>query len=305
MDASEKITLMLGALTKEAAKCAGRAERLDEIELNRIWAKLEKTYDNKYQQVYAHISSILNIQSMTNASAEKLRSMIDVTDEHLRMLRRFDIDTSQWSSIVCVIILNKLDIETRNQWETKSELPLMPDIQALFSHMEQRILAIRNVEQSARQQPQQAAPVAKTSNGKSSHRYSSESSRYRPYDQKPNAKQSNSGNRNQEQQPHVDDQSVIRAKAPDCPMCGRGVQHWLWNCDSFRALPSPRQEEELARWGLCKVCLVAKHSAAECNKGECPVCKNGKHNSAICPKSKAKSVHHVRKSTKKIKVHGE
>lgn len=49
--APEKIGLLLGALTKEAQHCAGRAERLDDIELNRIWDKLVKTYDNKYQQV--------------------------------------------------------------------------------------------------------------------------------------------------------------------------------------------------------------------------------------------------------------
>lgn len=64
MDAADKITLLLGALTKEASQCAGRAERLDEVELNRIWAKLDKTYDNTYQQVYAHIAQIINIAIM-------------------------------------------------------------------------------------------------------------------------------------------------------------------------------------------------------------------------------------------------
>lgn len=51
LDASDKISLLLGTLAKEAASCAGRAERLDQMELQRIWNKLEKTYDNKYQQV--------------------------------------------------------------------------------------------------------------------------------------------------------------------------------------------------------------------------------------------------------------
>lgn len=52
LDAADKISLLLSALTAEAANCAGRAERLDALELERIWAKLEKTYDNKYQQVF-------------------------------------------------------------------------------------------------------------------------------------------------------------------------------------------------------------------------------------------------------------
>lgn len=51
IDVADKITLLTTALIKEAATCAGRAERLDEVELDRIWSKLDRTYDNKYQQV--------------------------------------------------------------------------------------------------------------------------------------------------------------------------------------------------------------------------------------------------------------
>lgn len=67
------------------------------------------------------------------------------------------------------------------------------------------------------------------------------------------------------------------------------MQHVWPRCSS--RLTSARQEEELAKWGLCKVCLIAKHPAAECTKGNCPVCKTEKHNSAICPKAKGKRVY--------------
>lgn len=96
IDVADKISLLMGALVKEAATCAGRAERLDQVELDRIWSKVDRTYDNKYQQVYAHIAEIIGIAPMTQPSADKLRSMIDVVDQHLRMLKRFEIDTDQW-----------------------------------------------------------------------------------------------------------------------------------------------------------------------------------------------------------------
>lgn len=150
IDVSDKISLLMGVLVKEAATCAGRAERLDQVELDRIWSKLDRTYDNKYQQVYEHIAEIIGIAPMTQPSADKLRSMIDVVDQHLRMLKRFEIDTDKWSPIVCVLLLGKLDIDTRNQWESKDSLPSMPDLKALFTYLEQRILAIRNVEMSAK-----------------------------------------------------------------------------------------------------------------------------------------------------------
>lgn len=215
LDPADKINLLVGALSKEAATCAGRAERLDQLELERIWAKLIKTYDIKYQQVYAHISTILNIPQMVNASAERLRSMIDKTDEHLRMLRRFDIDTNHWSSLVCVILLNKLDPDTRNQWETKADLPEMPNLNALFVFLEQRILAIRNVEECKRQQQLHADERP----GKSNKVQRSETNRHHPYN-RDQRKSTSSDAKNK------DDQSGKfrqRTQPPSCNMCGPDV----------------------------------------------------------------------------------
>lgn len=62
MDSADKINLLLGALVKEAAACAGRAERLDQLEFERIWSKLEKTYDIKYQQV--RINTVKIVRSL-------------------------------------------------------------------------------------------------------------------------------------------------------------------------------------------------------------------------------------------------
>lgn len=220
---------------------------------------------------------------MNVASADRLRSMVDITDEQLRMLQRFNIDTKQWSSIVCVILLNKLDAETRNQWETKAGLPEMPDFAALSAFLEQRILAIRNVEQSGQHQQLQPSGSGRAQSGKANKPY--ESGRFQPYNRdvrKHSAE--NSGNGKGEQ----------RSQQPPCPKCGPNVHHFLWKCDSFKQWAPARQEEELAKWGVCKICLVAKHAAEECTRGACPVCKTGKHNSVICPKAKKNRVNHVR-----------
>lgn len=167
LSVSNKITLLLGALAKEAATCAGRVEHHDELELERVWSKLDKTYDNQYQQVYAHIATITQLRPLTQPSPERLRSMIDTVDQHLRMLQRFDIETQHWSSIVCVILLDKLDPETRNQWESKDSLPASPELDSLFAFLEQRILAIRNVELSTKR-IQQANIISTGANQKSS-----------------------------------------------------------------------------------------------------------------------------------------
>lgn len=280
LDSSEKISLLLSSLKNEAASCAGRAERLDDCELERIWAKLEKTYDNKYQQAFAHITQILNISPMTHASAAKLRAMIDTTDQHLRMLQRFGIPTDQWSAIICVILLGKLDLETRNTWESKDSLPTIPDLHALFAHLEQRVLAIRNMEQSARQYGSTSQQIQKDEKT-SKYPVKSQEQRYAAPKQNVNHHK------------HVSPANEHSSSKP-CPMCEDGTRHPLWKCEAFRALDSAKKFALLKKWKLCELCLIADHAASSCTKGVCPNCQTGKHNSLICPQPKVKSVHHVR-----------
>lgn len=282
LEASDKISVLLSSLSGEAAACAGRAERLDEVEFERIWGKLEKTYDNKYQQAYDHIMKIINIPPMANASATHLRAMIDTTDEHLRMLQRFGLQTNHWSAIVCVILLGKLDRETRNLWESKDTLPSVPDLSALFSHLEQRILAIRNMEQSARQYS--AALQGAQDSGKQTRQQPAP----KVTDARFTATRPNSSNPNHASKPSG------KFHLNPCPMCADGTRHGLWKCENFRTLGSSKQFEQLRKWNFCEICLTADHGASSCTKGMCPNCKTGKHNSLICPQPKPKIVQHVR-----------
>lgn len=297
IDVADKIALLTGALIKEAATCAGRAEQLDQVELDRMWSKLDRTYDNKYQQVYAHIAEIIGITPMTQPSADKLRSMIDVVDQHLRMLQRFEIETDHWSPMVCVILLGKLDSDTRNQWESKDSLPAMPDLRALFTYLEQRILAIRNVEMSVKRNPSVSAPQPNSvRNPLPKNNMHSKGNRFHPYENK--------------QSPHLNDvagesRSSTAQSTAECPQCGSGVRHFLWKCDAFRLLTSNVKLQQLAKWGICEVCLVARHKADECTKGTCPTCKSGRHNSLVCPQAEPKRVHHVRRRSKPRNVKPE
>lgn len=227
---------------------------------------------------------------MTQPSADKLRAIIDITDEQLRLLKRFDLPTDGWSAFVCVVLLEKLDDETRGLWDAKLDLPEMPNLDALFKHMEQRIFALRNKEESARKygHVHQASnpPSSGSFNGKAQKHTKSggqEQRRHHPYDRKPQA---------------ADNQSVSKDRsqnmAGECLMCANGVRHFLWKCDSFRALENARQLEKVKQWGLCEACLIAKHPASECTKSLCPICKRNKHNSLLCSENKGKQVHHAR-----------
>lgn len=157
----------------------------------------------------------------------------------------------------------------------------MPDLKELFTHMEQRILAIRNMEQSARHYGQASG---KGHTCKSSKTATAEANRYHPYDRERKAathdKAKNSFTRGDGQK---------KTTAPECQMCGKDIHHFLWQCDAFKRLNSVQQEEQLAKWGVCKICLTAKHLPEQCTKGQCPICQKERHNSLICPeRQKAK-----------------
>lgn len=225
---------------------------------------------------------ILNISPMQTPYAERLREIIDTTDEHLRMLKRFGMNTDQWSPIVCVILLGKLDGRTRHQWESRPELPVMPKLIALFEYLELRINAIRNIEQSKVQQSigqislgeKQSSQLKVKGNIKG---------RQHPYERSQATANNNNGS-----------QWKPKPVTPECAQCGNNVQHHLWHCETFRALGSAEKLVRLAKWGICEVCLIAKHKAAECSKGACPICKTAQHNSLVCPQNMGKRVHHVR-----------
>lgn len=271
----------MSALEKEAATCAGRVESLNAIELERVWAKLNKTYDNEYQQVFAHIAKIINIAPISSPSAECLRSMIYTVDQHLRMLQRFDIATEEWSPLVCVLMLTKLDAETRNKWETRDVMPNKPCLNTLTDFLEKQIHGIRNAQLSTKL-PVQIMPTNGNGGGKASKPNGQPKQRYHPYETTKGAAGSNQNTSNP------------KIPGPECPQCGKNVNHFLWHCETFRALTSSEKIERLGKWGICEVCLVAKHKAVDCTKGTCPICKTAKHNSMVCPQNVGKRVHHAR-----------
>lgn len=184
-------------------------------------------------------------------------------------------------------------METRNQWESKDSLPPMPELAALFTYLEQRILAIRNVEQNARRMHQPSSAANGNAHKPIKGGISIVKHRFQPYETK-STDNANATKDNAE------------AESPNCLQCGNDTKHYLWHCDAFRALESTVQMDQLRRWGICEVCLRSKHKASECTKGNCPICKIGHHNSLICPQAKStKKVNHVRRKRTRSSVKDE
>lgn len=105
----------------------------------------EMTSENRYQEVYSHISDILNIPNISSPSSSEYRDMINCVEENLRWLVRHKVD--DWNVLLAVLIEQKLDPETRYEWNMKVDRSQLPNIKSLFKFLTDRARALEFHEQ--------------------------------------------------------------------------------------------------------------------------------------------------------------
>lgn len=296
LSADSKIDLLLGSLRGEALQCAGESERRDQVDFDRIWKKLEATYDNRYQIVTQHVNRLLDLPVLTSASANLLRLIIDTVEQELRSLHRFGYLTDGWDPLVAVIMLRKLDPTTLSIWEMDRDPVKAPSKDDVIKFIEKRILALRNL--SA------ARPVSVGSTSHShqhherSHNYgrNSHSQKRRhdahsaqvsvnPFSHKRNDDHAATSESKRIRVPHVNEQLHHKEvkPPPKCPECDK--LHYMWFCPVFKSWDLDKRLKQVGLWKLCPCCLISRHASAECRERGCPRCDNAKHNNMLCPKS--------------------
>lgn len=137
----QKIDLLLDSLVGDAKNTAGKSERRGQDDL--LWGKSVLHDDNPYEKVYAHIFTIISLPTIESPSTESFRNMIHVVEENLRLLGQYDVGSSSWGPLLCVMLLNKLDTHSRYLWNT-SDRPSLPNLESLFKFLHQRSRALEN-----------------------------------------------------------------------------------------------------------------------------------------------------------------
>ena len=79
--------------------------------------KLEERYNNKRSIVKAHLAAIHALPVVKKESSVELRKLLESTNEHVQALEALMLPVNHWDAIFLYWLLEKLDAESRKQFE--------------------------------------------------------------------------------------------------------------------------------------------------------------------------------------------
>ncbi|XP_054706729.1 uncharacterized protein LOC129216539 [Uloborus diversus] len=111
-----------------------------------LFKALEERYENERIIVETHVNSILKYSKIQQQSTKELRHLIDTINKNIRALQVLKYERNYLSDILLInIILEKLDIESRKQFELNASSKEVPKLEELLSFLEKRCQVLDNV----------------------------------------------------------------------------------------------------------------------------------------------------------------
>lgn len=104
---------------------SGEAEQLlrhipiTEANYEQCWLQLKKRYNNTRYIASCILSRLVGQRVLTTESANGVKLLLDTTSECLSALKSMNIDVSTWDILVIHLVAQKLDHESRKQWEQR------------------------------------------------------------------------------------------------------------------------------------------------------------------------------------------
>ena len=115
---SERLNYLKACIKGDAAKIISSL-RITDANYLIAWQLLKDRYDNTRSIVHAHLQAIWSQSSMKVESGSGLRKLHETTNEHLRALEALGRPVNQWSAVLVFCIADKLEAESRKQWQLK------------------------------------------------------------------------------------------------------------------------------------------------------------------------------------------
>ncbi|GBN28332.1 hypothetical protein AVEN_118861-1, partial [Araneus ventricosus] len=220
---------------------------------------LEDRYVNKRAVVDSQILSLINLEKLNYDSAEYLRKLLDTVKKNLRTLKTLEYERNNLSDVLIInLILQKLDKETRKQFEITLKSKEVPDLDNFLTFLENRILVLEYVNKNV--------PSKSFSKDQSYHKGFSSNDKQKPkYHQfaKPN-------------------KSFVvgrEDKMKQCLLCNKDF-HPLYRCFKFQNMSVHERIKYVSKENICKNCLNA-HKGVCRSTLTCRICNSKTHNTML------------------------
>ena len=116
--------------------------------------KLKERYNNKRSIVKAHLAAIHALPAVKNESSVELRKLLESTNEHVQALEALMLPVNHWDAILAYWPLEKLDAESRKQFELANPGTDVLTFKELTTFMGRRCRAL----ESSGDQPEVSTP---------------------------------------------------------------------------------------------------------------------------------------------------
>ncbi|KAL0848892.1 hypothetical protein ABMA28_013294 [Loxostege sticticalis] len=116
LDNVQKLLYLKSFLCGEAEQLLSTIPILED-NYPRCWKILEDRYSNKKYICHHILKSLFSQRNIVSESASSLKELLDTTNNCLSALKNIAIDTSSWDVLIIHILTQKLDMESRRQWE--------------------------------------------------------------------------------------------------------------------------------------------------------------------------------------------
>lgn len=132
----QKLHYLKSHLTGEAEQLL-RHIPITEANYISCWTLLKKRYNNKRYIANCILTRLVNQKALSTESANGVKLLLDTTTDCLNALSNIGIDVSTWDILIIHLIAQKLDTESRKQWEQKisdvaDKLPTLPEFKGFL-----------------------------------------------------------------------------------------------------------------------------------------------------------------------------
>ncbi|GBN20550.1 hypothetical protein AVEN_66596-1 [Araneus ventricosus] len=224
------------------ASLKGEAKQLESTEdaFNSLFDALKERFENQRLLIDFHVLSILHYDKIQQESAREFRSLIDCIKKNIRGLKVLNYEQNNLSEILLVnIILQKLDTESRRQFEFSLKSSEVPQFDSLMSFLERRSSILESISRIP-------AAVKTTFPVK-------------------NAARNNSLN-NPIKQKSLMIKSNNKRNFKACICCNNF--HPLYKCISFKNMSVEKRKEFVSAYRVCELCL-RKHAGSCSSRFKC------------------------------------